>query len=140
MAIRAEISVGDFLDKVTILEIKSERIRDPVPLANVRRELENLRAAWSSSPFGSADVAADRAALKAVNEKLWLIEDRLREKEASGCFDQEFIELARAVYRTNDERAAIKRGINLRLRSGLVEEKSHPEYRSWPAEQGPPRD
>jgi hypothetical protein len=128
MAIRTEVSVGEFLDKLTILEIKSERIRDAAPLANVRRELDALRAAWASSPYAAADVAADRAALKRVNEVLWELEDRLREKEGLGSFDGEFVELARGVYRTNDERAAIKRRINLRLGSSLIEEKSHPTY------------
>lgn len=130
MAIRAEVSIGEFLDKMTILEIKSDRIHEPASLANVRRELEGLRATWASSPYASAEIAADCSALRAVNEKLWTLEDRLREKEASGSFDPEFIELARAVYMTNDERAEIKRRVNLRLGSALMEEKSHPAYRS----------
>ena len=128
MSIRTEISVGEFLDKMTILEIKVDRIRDPMARTNVMRELETLRAAWLASPYANEDVASDRAALKEVNEALWEIEDRLREKEARASFDEEFVALAREVYRTNDRRAAIKKRLNLRLGSALVEEKSHPDY------------
>jgi len=130
VAILAEISIGEFLDKMTILEIKSDRILDAVPLANVRRELEGLRAAWARSPFAAHDISQDLAELRTVNEKLWTIEDRLREMEAARSFNQEFIDLARAVYLTNDERAEIKRRLNLRLGSSLIEEKSHPDYKS----------
>lgn len=130
MAILAEVSIGEFLDKMTILQIKSERIRDPKALANVRRELESLRSAWARSPFAVHDVSEGLAALRAVNERLWTIEDRLREMEAKSCFDQEFVALARSVYLTNDERTAIKHRLNLRFGSALIEEKSHPEYRT----------
>ncbi len=127
MAIRIEVSIGEFLDKLAILEIKDQRIRDPAKLANVRRELQALRAAWATSPHAATDVRADYASLKAINERLWEIEDRIRAKEASDSFDGEFVELARSVYRSNDERAAVKRRINLRFGSALIEEKSYGE-------------
>jgi hypothetical protein len=119
---------GEFLDKLTILEIKSERIAEPVKLANVRRELEMLRATWAASPLAGRDVSKLVADLKRVNETLWEIEDRIRRKEAERAFDADFIELARSVYRTNDRRAAIKRELNVALGSELLEEKSYTEY------------
>ena len=125
MDLTTRVSPGEFLDKVSILEIKLERIRDPAKLANVRRELDLLRGVWQASPLAGADVAALTRELKAVNEALWEIEDRLRIKEARRSFDQEFIELARSVYRHNDRRAALKRELNLALRSDLIEEKSY---------------
>ncbi len=128
MTIKAEVSIGEFLDKMTILEIKCARIRDEAKLANVRKELDVLRATWSGSPYAVADTQKDYAELKAVNEELWLIEDRIRQKESSGSFDEEFIDLARSVYHCNDKRSAIKKRINLQLESGLVEEKFYPGY------------
>ena len=125
MHLTAPVSPGEFLDKTTILEIKLARIPDAGKRANVARELELLRAEWARSRFASADVAAQVAALHEVNEALWEIEDRIREKEKAQAFDEEFVELARAVYRTNDRRAAIKREINVALASDLVEEKSY---------------
>ena len=127
MAIRIEVSIGEFLDKLAILEIKDQRIQDATKLANVRRELQALRAAWTASPHAATDIRADYASLKAINERLWEIEDRIRAKEAAGRFDGEFVELARSVYRSNDERAAVKRRINLRFGSALIEEKSYGE-------------
>ncbi|HHH45956.1 MAG TPA: hypothetical protein ENK53_02980 [Thiotrichales bacterium] len=129
MSITTTISVGEFLDKLTILEIKHERISDPDKLANVRHELETLRRIWSESDYADAEIEPEYSRLKAVNEKLWEIEDAIREKERQQCFDAEFIRLARAVYFTNDERAAIKKALNLRLGSDLVEEKSYADYR-----------
>ena len=123
------VSPGELVDKITILEIKSERMSDAAKLANVRTELELLTSIWRASPFASADVDADWKALRSVNEQLWDIEDRIRDKERGAAFDAGFIELARAVYVTNDERAAIKKRINARLGSTLVEEKSYAEYR-----------
>lgn len=129
MNVTVEVSLGEFLDKVTILEIKAGRIEDQAKLANVRRELELLRRTWSDSPFAQKDISEPLARLKAINEKLWDIEDRIRTKESQGAFDPEFIELARSVYLCNDERAAIKRELNLLLGSELVEEKSYADYR-----------
>jgi hypothetical protein len=128
MALTVEVSVGELLDKITILEIKSERIADPAKLANVDTELRTLRATWSDSPLSSRDVSEQMRRLKAINEKLWEIEDGIRKLEAEGSFGDEFIALARAVYFSNDERAAIKRELNTMLGSRLVEEKSYADY------------
>ena len=124
------VSPGELLDKITILRIKVARIPDAVKLANVRLELDLLERTWRESRFAAADVARDERALQEVNERLWDIEDRIREKEAHQTFDREFIELARAVYHANDERAAIKKRINVALGSRLVEEKSYQAYRT----------
>jgi hypothetical protein len=123
------VSPGEVLDKITILRIKAARITDPVKVANVRLELEMLERTWRNSPYARHDVARDEAALQAVNERLWDIEDRIRDKERAGCFDAEFVELARAVYIENDARAAIKKRVNLALGATIVEEKSYASYR-----------
>jgi predicted nucleic acid-binding Zn-ribbon protein len=128
MSIEVEISLGEFLDKLTILEIKAARVREPDKLANIHKELDQLRARWRESGYARADVKQEIRDLRTVNESLWEIEDRIREKEARGEFDADFIELARAVYRNNDRRAALKRAINHKLGSGLVEEKSYTGY------------
>jgi hypothetical protein len=122
------ISPGELIDKISILEIKSQRMTDPAKLHNVRTELALLTDTWNASPYAATDVSADWAALREVNGKLWDVEDHLRDQEREGRFDPEFIELARAVYFTNDERAAIKRRINAALGSVLVEEKSYADY------------
>ena len=121
---------GELIDKITILEIKSERMTDATKLANVRTELGLLMATWNASPYAKVDIAEEWRALRHVNERLWEIEDDIRDKERASAFDAVFIELARAVYVTNDERAAIKKRINTRLGSRLVEEKSYAEYRA----------
>ena len=124
------LSPGELLDKITILRIKVARIQDAAKLANVKRELALLQQTWKDSGAAAVhDVALDERALENVNERLWDIEDRIRDKEARQTFDREFIELARAVYICNDERAAIKKRINLLLGSSLVEEKSYKQYR-----------
>ncbi|HEX7113005.1 MAG TPA: DUF6165 family protein [Mizugakiibacter sp.] len=130
--ISVPVSYGELIDKITILEIKAERIADAAKLANVRTELELLNATWSADGASRTDIAAERAQLKAVNEALWDIEDRIRLKEKAQAFDGEFVELARAVYFRNDERAVVKRAINLKLGSKLVEEKSYQDYRAKP--------
>jgi hypothetical protein len=127
--IQTPVSYGELIDKITILEIKSRRITDEAKLANVRNELDLLNATWGNSTAAQTDIADERARLLAVNELLWDIEDSIRLKERAQAFDQEFIELARAVYFRNDERAAFKREINLKLGSELVEEKSYQDYR-----------
>jgi hypothetical protein len=127
--ILAPVSPGELIDKLTILAIKSRRIADAAKLANVRAELAALRACWSASPWAGHDIGADEAALLAVNERLWDIEDRIREKERAQRFDAEFIELARSVYIENDERAAIKKRLNVALGSSLIEEKSYAQYK-----------
>jgi len=124
------LSPGELLDKITILRIKVARIQDAAKLANVKRELALLEQTWKDSGAAAVhDVALDERALENVNERLWDIEDRIRDKEARQTFDREFIELTRAVYICNDERAAIKKRINLLLGSSLVEEKSYKQYR-----------
>jgi hypothetical protein len=128
--IRVPVSPGELLDKITILKIKSRRIADPVKLGNVRRELDALEETWKSSPYAAVDIASEVTALLEVNERLWAIEDDIREKERAKAFDAEFIRLARAVYIENDERAAIKKRLNQKLGSTLVEEKSYAEYKS----------
>jgi uncharacterized protein YkuJ len=128
--IKVPVSPGELLDKITILRIKSARIRDASKLANVRTELEALERIWSASPYAAVDVANDVSALLAVNERLWSIEDDIRDKERARTFDGDFVRLARAVYIENDERAAIKRRLNVKLGSSLIEEKSYAEYKS----------
>ena len=128
--IQTPVSYGELIDKITILEIKSRRMTDEAKLANVRNELDQLNATWAAHPAAATDIADERARLLGVNETLWDIEDRIRLKEKAQAFDQEFIELARAVYFRNDERAAVKREINLKLGSSLVEEKSYQDYRA----------
>ena len=123
------ISPGELLDKITILRIKSARMTDETKLRNVRVELDALEQTWRESGAAIPAVAADETALQKVNEELWDIEDRIRDKERAGEFDAVFIELARAVYVTNDERARFKKNINMTLGSRLVEEKSYQPYR-----------
>ena len=122
------ISPGELLDKITILRIKSARMTDAAKLANVRLELSLLEQTWREA-VGSADVAEDERGLQAVNERLWDIEDDIRDKERAQAFDARFIELARSVYIENDERAAIKKRVNVKLGSRIVEEKSYKPYR-----------
>jgi hypothetical protein len=126
--ISVPVSPGELLDKITILRIKSSRMSDAKKVANVRIELKVLEETWSASPYARADIAAEVTALLQVNERLWVIEDNIRDKERAQEFDADFIRLARAVYFENDERAAIKRRINSRLGSTIVEEKSYAEY------------
>jgi len=128
--IRVPVSPGELLDKITILRIKSSRMSDAGKVANVRLELRVLEETWSASPYAKADISADVTALLQVNERLWVIEDNIRDKERAQEFDADFIRLARAVYFENDERAAIKRRINSKLGSTIVEEKSYADYKS----------
>jgi len=122
------VSPGEVLDKITILEIKSERMTDADKLANVRTELALLRDTWGRA-VDEDDVVRDlHRELKEINEALWDIEDDIREKERLRDFDQEFIELARSVYYTNDRRSKVKKQLNLHLGSQIVEEKSYQDY------------
>ncbi len=123
------VSPGELLDKITILRIKAARILDAAKLANVKLELALLEATWKDSGCAARALAQDEHALQRVNERLWDIEDRIRDKEAKQTFDRDFIELARAVYVSNDERASIKKRINAQLGSRIVEEKSYRQYR-----------
>ena len=124
------VSFGELLDKIAILQIKSERMSDAAKLANVRNELSALDATWGQHPASKQDIAGLRADLKAVNERLWVIEDDIRLQEKAQAFDAEFVRLARAVYFENDTRARIKKDINLALGSSYVEEKSYQDYGS----------
>ena len=127
-SIAVAVSAGELIDKITILEIKSERIADAAKLANVRHELETLDAARREAVTPSPGLDELTAGLKAVNERLWQIEDDIRDCERNGDFGPRFVELARAVYVNNDERAALKRRINEILGSDIVEEKSYAAY------------
>ncbi len=124
------VSWGELLDKISILDIKAERISAPAKLDNVRRERTALRAFAEPVLAGRADVAAVMAELRDVNERLWTIEDDIRAHERAGDFGPRFIALARAVYRTNDERGRLKQRINILLGSEFVEEKHYVDYGS----------
>ena len=126
--IKVPVSFGEVLDKITILEIKSERIKDNAKLKNVKLELNELNATWTDAVSDQSAIAQLRQQLKAVNEELWVIEDDIRDQEADQDFGARFIALARAVYVTNDKRASLKKDINLALGSRFVEEKSYQDY------------
>ena len=126
--ILVEIAPGELIDKITILEIKSERIAAADKLINVRVELDVLAAARDAAMAASAELAELTAQLKQVNEALWEIEDAIRDCERGQDFGPKFIELARSVYHSNDRRAALKRQINELLGSKLIEEKSYAAY------------
>lgn len=129
MSIEVEISVAEFLDKLTILQIKSDRISDTEKLRNINQELAVLTETWSASAYaGDAGLETAISELRRINEALWDIEDAIRAKEAAGEFDQEFIRLARSVYMTNDRRAAVKKAINESTGSVIMEEKSYTAY------------
>ncbi|MGY0611974.1 MULTISPECIES: DUF6165 family protein [unclassified Luteimonas] len=130
--ITVPVSFGELLDKIAILQIKSERMTDAAKLANVRNELSALEKTWMAHPVAGTDIVRLRADLKAVNERLWVIEDDVRLKEKAQAFDEEFVRLARSVYVQNDERARIKKEINLALGSSYVEEKSYQDYGADP--------
>ncbi len=122
------VSFGELLDKIAILQIKSERMTDVAKLANVRNELEALERTWAAHPASAQDTSDMRAELKQVNERLWVIEDDIRLKEKAQAFDADFIALARSVYFQNDIRARVKKDINQALGSAYVEEKSYQDY------------
>jgi vacuolar-type H+-ATPase subunit I/STV1 len=123
------ISPGELLDKITILQIKSERIGDPAKVANVRSELDMLQQVWDESVGEDEQIRALGAELKSINEALWEIEDDIRDEERNKRFGERFIELARAVYVVNDDRANAKKKVNLHLNSSIVEEKSYQDYK-----------
>jgi hypothetical protein len=122
------LPLGDVVDKIAILRIKSRRIADPDKLAHVRREQAALEAAWREAGHPALESLADWAGLAAVNERLWDVEDELRRHEARGEFGASFVHLARSVYNLNDQRAAHKAGVNVALGSTLVEQKSYVDY------------
>jgi len=121
----APVSWGELIDKITILEIKADRLSFAAALANVRKELALLTDIVAREVLQRDDVKQLKTRLREINEKLWRIEDDIRQKEASQAFDLEFIALARSVYIVNDERSRVKRALNDLLNSGLIEEKSY---------------
>ena len=123
------VSWGELIDKITILEIKEQRLTAPVAVGNVRKELTALMGAFAQLGATPAELQTLKQDLKSINETLWDIENRTRAKEAAKTFDADFIELTRSVYLNNDKRAAIKRRINELLNSGLVEEKQYTSYK-----------
>jgi hypothetical protein len=126
---KIEVSNGEILDKITILVIKSKMITDPVKLKNINNELDELKPFLDVVGYESNNTINSLVKeLESVNEKLWNVEDKLRDKERSKQFDDEFIKLARDVYFTNDERARIKKNLNEVTNSKLVEEKSYQKY------------
>ena len=129
MLLSIPVSVGEIMDKITILEIKAERILDAEKLANVTAELDTLRTLVTHDALNTASIKALVAELKDINEALWDIEDDIREREYAKDFGEAFIALARAVYVTNDKRAEVKKQINLATGSTLIEEKSYEDYR-----------
>ena len=122
------ISPGELLDKITILQIKSERMSEPEKVANVQIELDALSAVWKKSVSEDSTITEIHNALKSINETLWDIEDDIRDEERAKNFGEKFIELARSVYVTNDLRAEAKKKLNLYLGSTIVEEKSYQDY------------
>jgi hypothetical protein len=128
MQLQVPVSVGEVLDKITILQIKLIHISDAAKRVNIQNELDALLPLVASDAFTTDQMQGLIAELKAVNETLWKIEDDIREKEAVKNFNAEFIRLARSVYITNDKRAEIKKQINLATGSDLVEEKSYESY------------
>jgi predicted transcriptional regulator len=130
MLIEAPISLGELIDKITILEIKAVNIQDPTKLKNVTHELNVLNTKVDSllDAAGKAKLAPLQQALKDINQELWIIEDDIRDCEFAKDFSDKFIQLARAVYVTNDKRAKVKKDINLAFGSELIEEKSYKDY------------
>tara|TARA_B110000116_G_scaffold185734_1_gene160971 strand:- start:63 stop:458 length:396 start_codon:yes stop_codon:yes gene_type:complete len=128
VSIKVELSVGELIDKISILQIKAERIIDRSKLENINKELDVLMSLWKDSINSNNNLESEINDLKAINEELWDIEDKIRDKERNQVFDKGFIELARAVYITNDKRADIKRIINSKTGSELIEEKSYSDY------------
>ncbi|MEM7191199.1 MAG: DUF6165 family protein [Pseudomonadota bacterium] len=126
--VTVEVAPGELIDKITILEIKNDRIDDPAKLENVRAELTTLASTRDAAIAKSPELDDLTARLREVNEALWVIEDDIRDCERDSDFGPHFIELARSVYKTNDVRAALKRDINVLLGSRLVEEKSYQPY------------
>jgi hypothetical protein len=130
MELAVPISAGELIDKITILQIKAERISDAGKRANVSRELNALQDVWAAASINAVKIDDLWQELKAVNQRLWDIEDHIRDHEKNGDFGNSFVELARAVYFENDIRAAVKKKLNVRLGSVLVEEKSYADYSS----------
>ncbi len=128
MTVAIPISVGELIDKITILEIKAKKLKDPQKLINVQKELALLQDKAPGLLENSPGLKNLKTRLRSINEKLWLVEDTLRDMERRKHFDGEFIKMARLVYYTNDERSKVKREINRLTNSELTEEKSYSDY------------
>ena len=128
MSVLVPVSWGELIDKITILEIKQQKLEDQAALANVAKELALLAAVRDESGPLPDGVGQATDELRAVNESLWRIEDDIRDCERDKNFNETFINLARAVYKTNDRRAALKRDINSLMDSDIYEEKSYTPY------------
>lgn len=124
-SVRVPIAIGELIDKISILEIKADRIADHAKLRNVRAELEILNELKSAAGLDTPDMRPFAEELKSINAELWDLEDEIRELEARQEFGARFIALARNIYLTNDRRAGLKRKINLACGSQIIEEKSH---------------
>ena len=124
---KIEISHGEIVDKLTILQIKNQNIIDPIKLNNIVKEYDYLLSVVEND-LGISTESPEYLELLSINNELWVIEDDIRDKERDKVFDNEFIELARSVYTTNDKRAGIKKEINLKYGSLFVEEKSYSNY------------
>lgn len=123
---KVEISIGELLDKITILELKLDKIKDKEKLVNIKKEFDELNPLCNELfRIYGGELQVHYLALAKINGKLWDIEDLIRDYEREKRFDKEFIELARSVYKTNDKRSEIKKIINITTNSGLVEEKSY---------------
>jgi len=126
--ITVEIAPGELIDKITILKIKADRITNAAKLENVHCELATLEAARDQALTSSAKLDELTSQLLSINERLWDIEDHIRDCEREKDFGERFVELARSIYKSNDRRAALKREINELLGSRLLEEKSYSDY------------
>jgi hypothetical protein len=124
---QVDVSVGEVVDKVSILSIKLKKIQNPEKLKNIQKEYDALVVPMQAA--GISVISDEFQRLESINLKLWDIEDRIRLKEAAQAFDEEFIELARSVYFINDDRAAVKKEINLKYGSDLIEEKEYVDYK-----------
>ena len=127
--IQIPVSPGELLDKITILQIKAERIEDPSKVKNVKAELDLLLNIWAQTVTNDAEIEALTKELMSINKKLWIIEDDIRDEERNKKFGERFVELARSVYIVNDDRANAKKKVNLYLNSSIVEEKSYQDYK-----------
>ncbi|MEM9347998.1 MAG: DUF6165 family protein [Planctomycetota bacterium] len=127
-SVTIEVGTGELIDKITILEIKAERITDEAKLVNIRHELAVLTKTRDEQMKGTQELTGLSTELKSINEKIWDIEDDIRDCESRKDFGEAFIKLARGVYHTNDKRAAVKKQINLLTGSGIIEEKSYTDY------------
>lgn len=126
MEILCQVSLGELVDKMTILKIKTERIKDDSKVSLAQTEFDALEASLTKLKLDGIESYFNE--LKTVNEKLWVIEDDIRNCEAQKRFDGEFIDLARSVYKTNDERFRVKNSINMKYNSGIKEVKSYEDY------------